>query len=308
MIRVQIPATTANLGPGFDTLGMALQLYNIIEMEEIEQGLQIEVEGEGWQHIPLNDSNLVIKVANLVFKRVHYQPKGLKLRLINNVPVSSGLGSSATAIVGGLVAANVLSGNKLSEKDLLVMATSLEGHPDNVAPALLGGLVIAGVVDGDVKYVRVNPPAGMRCVVATPEFPLSTKKARDVLPRKVPMSDAVFNISRTALLVASLLQGDLNLMSAAMDDRLHQPYRCSLIPGMKKVFAAAKLAGAKGVALSGAGPTLIAFTQGNEEHIAKVMKDTFQENSVKCQVQIVDPTPEGASYIQYEPGQEALRG
>jgi len=302
MIRVQVPATTANLGPGFDTLGMALQLYNFVEMEEIDQGLQIEVEGEGWQFIPLNDSNLVIKVADMVFKRVRYQPKGLRVRLINNVPVASGLGSSATAIVGGLVAANVLSGNKLSRKELLVMATSLEGHPDNVAPALLGGLVVSAVVDGDVKYIKINPPVNMRCVVATPEFPLSTKKAREVLPHQVSMSDAVFNISRTALLVSSLMQGDLTLMSVAMDDRLHQPYRCSLIPGMKKVFAAVKLAGAKGVALSGAGPTLIAFTAGGEEHIVKVMKDTFKESGVKCRVRIVDPTPEGASWVAYKQG------
>lgn len=294
MVRVQVPATSANLGPGFDTLGMALQLYNIIEMEEVNGNTVIEVEGEGAEEISKDSSNIVFKAAQSVFKQANYEPKGLRIKLINNIPIARGLGSSAAAIVGGIVAANFVSGEKLTEKEMLSMATSIEGHPDNVAPALLGGIVVSAMADDEVRYLKIAPPNNLKCVVAIPDFLLSTSAAREVLPQSISLNDAIFNISRASLLVGAFINGDLSLLSVAMDDKLHQPYRCSLIPGMKKVFAAAKLAGAKGVALSGAGPTLIAFTDKNSELIAKVMKETFIENGVQARVLILDPNPIGA--------------
>jgi homoserine kinase len=294
MIRVQIPATTANMGPGFDTLGMALKLYNFVEMEETGLGLKIDVDGDGADKISRDASNIVYLAASKLFKLVNYQPVGLRLKITNNIPLARGLGSSASAIVGGLIAANKLSGSRLGEKELLNLATEIEGHPDNVAPALLGGIVVSAQVDGEIKFAKIEPPVKLKCVVAIPDFALPTKLAREVLPQSVSMTDAVFNIGRVSLLVTALIRQDFNLMATAMDDRIHQPYRASLVPGMKKVFAAAKLAGAKGVVLSGAGPTLIAFCDINTSLIAKVMKDTFMQSGIITQVMELEPNPVGA--------------
>ena len=294
MIRVKVPATVANLGPGFDCLGMALEFYNTVELHEVPSGLCIEVHGEGTELIPKNEQNIVYQAAKRVFQKVGYTPTGIRVKLTNNVPVGKGLGSSASAIVGGIIAANVMSGKQLKEKDLLSLAAEMEGHPDNIAPALLGGIIVSVPLDGDVKYIKITPPSQLKCVVAVPDFCLSTKISREVLPQQVSFNDAVFNIGRVALLVASLQQGELSLLSVAMEDRMHQAYRSGLIPGMKKVMAAAKLAGARGVTLSGAGPTLIAFADNNMELIAKVMKDTFRQNGIMAKVFILNPSPVGS--------------
>lgn len=298
MVRVQVPATTANLGPGFDCLGMALQLYNVVEMSRTTSGLIIEVQGEGAGDIARDESNVVYKAAMLVFNNVGYRPGGLKIKLINSIPVARGLGSSASAIVGGMIAANILSGGKLSQKELLSMACSMEGHPDNVTAALLGGMVISVPVEGEVKCSKIDPPSGLRTVVAIPDFTLSTKTAREILPQQIPLNDAVFNLGRVALLVAAMQKGDFSLLGTAMEDRLNQPFRSTLVPGMKKVLAAARLAGARGVTLSGAGPTLIAFADSNLELIAKVMRDTFKQNGVLARVMILDPSPVGARALE----------
>ncbi|HEX3030913.1 MAG TPA: homoserine kinase [Bacillota bacterium] len=294
MVRVRVPATTANLGPAFDAVGMALQLYNTVEMDIISQGLRFEISGVGADFIPRNGSNLIYKVARKVLERVGFEAPGLHIRLNNGIPVSSGLGSSAAAIVGAMVAANELSGSRLTQEELLVMATELEGHPDNVAPALLGGVVVAVGSEGRVEHFEFDPPEGMMAVVAIPSFPMSTKAARGLLPSGISFQDAVFNVGRTALLVASLAKGHLEGLLVGMEDKLHQPYRSPLIPGMDEVFAEAKKAGAKGVALSGAGPTLIAFTRGNEEKIAATMQNTWQDHGVETQVLVVAPDRKGA--------------
>ncbi|MDK2888877.1 MAG: homoserine kinase [Thermoanaerobacter sp.] len=298
MVRVQVPATTANLGPGFDCLGMALKFYNIIEMAQVSSGLSIEVHGEGVQDITRDESNIVYRAAMHLFKQVGFVPAGLRIRLLNNIPVARGLGSSASAIVGGLVAANVLSGNKLSPRELLTMASQLEGHPDNVAPALLGGVIISAIVEGEVRYVKIDPPPGLKVVVVIPDFQLSTRAAREVLPQHVSLGDAVFNLGRAALLVAALQQGRLDLLATAMEDRLHQPYRASLVPGMKKVLAAARLAGARGVCLSGAGPSIIALADSNMELIARVMKDTFRESGIPARALVLEPSSIGARALE----------
>ena len=298
MVRVQVPATTANMGPGFDTLGMALKLYNIIEMEDVGYGLQIEVEGDGADQIPRDASNVVYIAASRIFKISGFKPKGLRIKITNNIPLARGLGSSAAAIIGGLVAANIISGNKLGEKEIINLATELEGHPDNVAPALLGGIVVTAQAEGEVKYSKINTPAKLRCVVAIPDFALPTKLAREVLPQSVSLSDAIYNIGRTALLVTALMKQDFNLLSTAMDDRIHQPYRANLVPGMKKVFAAAKLAGARGIVLSGAGPTLIAFCDDSTYLIAKVMKETFLQSGIHAKVMEIEPNPVGAIALE----------
>ena len=205
MIRVQVPATTANLGPGFDCLGMALELYNVVEFSKIHHGLVIEIEGEGAGEIPRDQKNLVYRAARQVFDKTAYNPGGLRIRLSNNIPLGRGLGSSASAVVGGIIAAAVMSGASLGQRELLALACSMEGHPDNVAPAILGGLVIYTTsVDGEINWLKVDLPAGLKVVAAVPDFPVNTRESRESLPHMVTLRDAVFNISRAALLVGAL--------------------------------------------------------------------------------------------------------
>ncbi len=298
MIRVQVPASTANLGPGFDCLGMALELYNTVEVIPTSRGLVIDVSGEGAADLPRDEHNLVFQAVQRVFRQVGYSPAGLKLRLFNQIPVARGLGSSTSAIVGGVIAANLLSGGKLSVKEMVVLASSVEGHPDNVAPAVLGGIVVSVQAEGEVKYLKIQPPPGLKGVVAIPDFAFTTKTSREILPAQVTFQDASFNVGRVALLVAALQQGDLSLLGVAMEDRLHQSLRSSYIPGFKKVLAAAKLAGARGVTLSGAGPTVIAFADSNLDLIARVMGDTFRQNGVKSKVLVLKPSPIGARALE----------
>lgn len=298
MIRVQVPATAANLGPGFDCLGMALELYNTVEFSKIPRGLVIEVEGLGADTLPRDASNLVYQAAAMVFERAGYEPGGLRIRLTNHIPVGRGMGSSAAAIVGGIIAANVMCGAGLGTREMIALALSLEGHPDNVAPALLGGLVIYAATEGEINWVKLDLPPALKAVVVVPDFTLNTREARDKLPAMVAMRDAAFNISRTALLVAALQQGDFAALGIAMDDRLHQPYRFGSIPGFKKVVSAARLAGARGVALSGAGPSLIALADNNCHLIAKVMQETFRECGVKARSMILAPSPVGARALE----------
>jgi len=298
MVRVQVPATTANLGPGFDCLGMALQLYNSVEMSLTSSGLSIEVQGEGSQDILRDENNMVYQAALRVFKLVGNKPAGLRLKLNNNIPVARGLGSSSAAIVGGMIAANILSGNTLTNKEIINLAHGMEGHPDNLAAAVLGGIVVAVSTEGEIRCQKIPPPKNLRTVVAIPDFTLSTRTAREALPQQIPLSDAAFNLGRVALLVAALFTGDINQFGPAMEDRLHQPYRTSLVPGMKKVFAAAKLAGAKGVALSGAGPAIIAYTDDNVELIARVMRETFRQNGISAKSLILGISPVGARALE----------
>jgi homoserine kinase len=277
---------------------MALKLYNIIELEKQDAGISIEVIGEGVKEIARDERNIVYQAVWRLFKQINYPLKGLKIKLINHIPVTRGLGSSAAAIVGGLIGANMLSGGKLSLKDILNLAANMEGHPDNVAPAIYGGILVSVPVDNEIKSLKILPPAGLKVIVGIPDYPLATKKSREVLPQQVSLQDAVFNLGRLALLVAALHQGDLSLLATAMEDRLHQPYRAPLIPGMKKIFAAARLAGARGVTLSGAGPTIAAFVDRNPEHIAQVMRDTFKENGLSAKTVILETSLTGARALE----------
>jgi len=301
MISLKVPATTANLGPGFDTLGMCLDMYNYISMEEAGDGLIINVTGDGAKKIPKDSSNLAYKAAEMVFQKVNYKPKGLKITMQNNIPMARGLGSSASVIVGGMVAANHVSGCKLNYDQILHMATCMEGHPDNVAPALFGGIVTSAQFDEETVCRKIMPPANLTTVVAIPDYELSTEKARNVLPAEVPLRDAVYNISRVSLLVWALINSDLELMGKAMEDKLHQPYRMHLIPGMNEVAQAAKDMGAYSFALSGAGPALIAFcTSNNAEDIGKVMQRTFMESGIQCAIKNLRPMADGVKILDRE--------
>jgi homoserine kinase len=266
-VTVRIPASSANLGPGFDAIGLALALYNHVTFTRQPAGLTITVEGEGADEIPCNQRNLVWQSAEKVWQLVGGRPDGLHIALRNDIPVGSGLGSSSAAIIGGLVAANALAGEPLSRDDLLNLAGQIEGHPDNIAPALLGGLV-AAFMHGDQVVWRQLPVAEMQVVVVKPDYPFLTEQARAALPPMVSRADAVFNIGRTPLVLEALKSADYPLLALAMHDRLHQPTRLPLMPGLQVAADRMRAAGAAAVALSGAGPSLIAFSADSHAAIA----------------------------------------
>ncbi len=299
-VTVKVPGTSANCGPGFDCLGLAVTIYNELELTLLEENkLVIETQGDGADSIPTDEKNIVWKSARMILERSKQNDKfkGAVIRMKNNIPMSRGLGSSAAAIVAGLVAANEILEKPFGKNDLLKFATEIEGHPDNVAPALFGGFTVSVVEKGQVQTFSFLPKIKLKMVVAVPDFQLSTRTARQVLPQTVPMKDAIFNISRASMLVASLIQGKEKFLSFAFNDALHQPYRKNLVPGMEEVFQAAKKAGALGVALSGAGPCLIAFTAASqkiENEIATEMVQTFKQNEVKADALILDLDTRGA--------------
>ena len=297
MVTVRVPATTANLGPGFDVLGLALNLYNHVEMKLSPHGLLIEVEGEGQANIPTDDTNIVYRAACKVWNRCGFTYPGIHIKLSNNIPLARGLGSSAAAITGGIVAANALAGYPLSTEELLKLAIEFEGHPDNVAPALLGGLVMS-IVDGDEIYShKVEVKQDIQIGAIIPHFPLSTKAGRRLLPKQVLLEDAVYNISRTAFLVTAFLQNRFDLLQHGMQDRLHQPYRSTAIPGMELAFNRAKAAGAHGVAISGSGPTLVAFCLDNIDNVCREMESAFLEQGIDVSIMKLLPDNDGARVV-----------
>lgn len=274
MISVRVAATTANLGPGFDCLGMALTLYNEVVFEETAAGLSVTVEGEGAGWLPVDETNLVVRAAERLFERVGRRPAGLRVWQRNGIPAGSGLGSSAAAVVGGLVAANTLVDGGLAREELLALATEMEGHPDNVAPALYGGLTLVVQDNGRLLVEPIAVPP-LQVVVVLPDFDLPTAAARAALPKQVPHGDAVFNAGRLGLLLRALAAGDFGRLAVAMQDRLHQPYRLPLVPGLSAAFEAGRAAGAAAVALSGAGPSVIAFAAEGHEAIGEAMAGAF---------------------------------
>jgi homoserine kinase len=298
-VKVRVPGTTANCGPGFDTVGIACTIYSELELILSEKGnLTIEIDGEGKGCIPTDENNIIYQAVRTVLDKVGKPYQGIYLKLYNKIPLARGLGSSAAAIVGGLIAANAATGNTLTKEEIFSIATIIEGHPDNVAPAIFGGITIS-VMQGDQPvYLRFLPEKTLSMVVAIPEFNLSTHRARQVLPDIITMKDAVFNISRVALLIGSLCKGEFHHLQYALEDKVHQPYRQQLIPGMQQVFHAAIAKGAYGAALSGAGPCLIAFTESNCHEIGAAMVQAFADNNVKADSVILTIDAEGAKVIE----------
>ena len=294
-VSVSVPATTANLGAGFDCLGLALNLRSTVEIWEIERGLEIEAEGESEGELPLDATNLMVRAAERVFKKVGRRPVGLHVRAVNGIPLSSGMGSSAAAIIGGLVAANALVDGRLSRLEILKMACQMEGHADNVAATLFGGLVLVSSTAEALVMRHLGVPP-LKVVIALPAVRLSTAEARAALPPQVPLKNAVFNIGRALLTAQALARGDFELLHQAVDDRLHQPYRQPLIPGCVAAEAEARGAGAVAVTLSGAGPSLAAFapSAGRSQAIADAMKSAFEASGVACRTFILSVDSLGA--------------
>ncbi len=271
-VKVRVPASTANLGPGFDALGMALGLYNEIEVALEGVGLRLEVEGEGAERLQaLGDRNLVARSVSETLERLGTRAGGIRIRMLNRIPLSRGLGSSSAAALGGVAAAAALAGATLRPEEMLDLALPFEGHPDNITPALLGGLTVSTLVEGKIRCVRLPVPDSLQAIAVIPEFFLSTAKARKALPVMVPRQDAVFNVGRVALFLAAMQAGRLDLLREAAQDRLHQPYRAPLVPGMPEVLAEGERAGALACFLSGAGPTLLALTTGDGSDIGQKM-------------------------------------
>ena len=284
---VIVPATTANLGPGFDCLGLSLALYNTLEVHPREEGLLVTIEGEGEGIIAIDHRNMMVDAMLRLAAEVGRVLPAVHLHQSNEIPVSSGLGSSAAAVLAGLLAANRLMEEPLTPEELLALAVTIEGHPDNMAPAFYGGLVLAGANGGRLQVEQL-PVADLRVAVVLPHFDLSTVEARHVLPRDVPFSDAVYNLGRLGLLLPALAQGDYDKLGVAMRDRLHQPYRVPLIPGMQAAFDAAAAAGAQSVALSGAGPGVIAFAAREHEAVATAMRRAFAGAGLDSRAWILD--------------------
>ena len=292
--HVRVPATSANLGPGFDALGLALALYNEVVAEE-GQGVTVRVEGEGADRLPRDGKNIVARGVKLAYEAAGHPFKGCALTCVNRIPAARGLGSSAAAWVGGLLAGNALAGAQLSKEALLTLAARAEGHPDNVAAAIFGGLTVSCGTPEGVVAVALPVPANLAWVVLVPEVTSSTAEARALLPQAVPRADAVFNVQRVALLLASLQTARPSPLAIALDDRLHQPYRLKLFPWLPAVAAAARDAGALGCVLSGAGPSLLAVVAGDGGAVAGAMETALRKAGVSGSARALAVDAEGAT-------------
>ena len=294
MVKVKVPATSANMGAGFDCLGVALGLYNYVEAEETDNGLVIDIKDSTADYLPGNERNLVYRSMKTLFDEVGYTAKGLHLVQKNDIPVTRGLGSSSAGIVGGLLAANEISKADLSRDEILAIAARIEGHPDNVAPAIMGGMTVNVTDFGKFKYVRTDVPEDLMFAAFVPEFTLSTKKARGVLPKTVSVRDAVFNMGRSALLMSSIMTGKYENIRAATADKLHQRYRKKFIPNIDDVFKAAYRADALGVYLSGAGPAVVAIIKADNENFVKKMNYFVKTKINGWNMHILKPDNMGA--------------
>ena len=299
-VKIRVPASTANLGPGFDTLGLALALYNEVELSDEGEGVQLSVEGEGRAALEkAGAQNLALRAVQSTLRDLGASPSGLRVRQINRIPLRRGLGSSAAACLGWIAAAARLARVELSTDEILTRALPFEGHPDNIAPALLGGLTASAIVEGRVVSARVPVPEGLKAVAVIPTLEIATKRAREVLPTQVPFQDAVFNLTRLALLLAGLATGRLELLRAGSEDRLHQPYRAALLPGMQAVLDEGRRAGALAVFLSGAGSTLLALVKDGGEGIGLRMGERWRRDfGVENSVRLLEIDRQGLSYLE----------
>lgn len=304
-VRVRVPASSANLGPGFDALGLALGLYNTVELttRPLEwQGrpvadFQVEVQGEGVGELPADGSNAVILAAQAVFEQADATLPGLRVVMHNDIPPESGLGSSSAAYAAGVAAANALLGGPLDIQSMFRLTAELEGHPDNAAAAVLGGLTAASRGACGLAARRLHIAMGVQVVVALPDMRMSTEQQREVLPHQVTLVDAASSIGRAVLVAEALATADYELLGAMMLDVLHEPYRRVGIPGYDAVGEAAREAGAAAVALSGSGPSLIAFAQENHAAIGAAMRAAFRGAGIESRVWTLPVDREGVTVL-----------
>ncbi len=292
--RIQVPATSANLGPGFDCMALALDLWNDVVLEPAEGPMRAAVEGEGAHSLPKDGRNRIAQAAAQVFQKTGEPGPGFSIRCANRIPVSSGMGSSAAAAVGGLLAANAAIGSPYSRQNLIQLSLALEHHADNAVAAFVGGLVIISVEDGRVLWRRYELPRMQVCVIV-PEKHISTGESRAFLPEKIDHRDAVFNIGKALLVAEALRSADYRLLGEAMQDRLHQPYRMPHLPGVEEIIQAARQAGAAAAVLSGAGPGVIAFADSGLEGIQTAMLAAAKERKLAARGFVLHVSNTGAN-------------
>jgi len=304
-VVVDVPATTANLGAGYDCLGMALDLVNRVELEVrgwSRDGVELTVEGEGAGELAADRSNRFVRGLEAALTEARGEgaaDAAWRVTMKNRIPLARGLGSSAAATVGGLVAGNALVGGALEPRDLLRLATEIEGHPDNAAAALLGGLAASVVTTDGVEAIRFDVPRELRAVLFVPELRLATDAMRRVLPSKVPLGDAVANLSRVAVGIAGLATGRLDVLRWLTEDRLHEPYRAAVFPQLPRLVADARAAGAIGACLSGAGSTVIAFSDSLAAiaAIEGAFRAAAADTDLPGRIEVVAPRNAGAALV-----------
>ncbi len=289
-VTVRVPATTSNLGPGFDTLGLALKLHNHVAIRETDNPAVIRTDTG-------RDSPAAVAVTRQAvasfFERSKIKPHGLQVEVKGDVPYAAGLGSSVTVRLGVVFALNELNNRPLSDAAMLDLIAALEGHPDNAAPALFGGFVVCAVVDGAVRYRRINVPPTLKFVVVVPEFGVETEQARIILPRAVPLREAVQNMQRVALITAIMAAGEFSLLRGLFADNLHQPYRKKLMPMLDEVIRAGIEAGALGGWLSGSGPSIVCMTEHKDKPVSEAMAAVFASNKTRCVTHVLAADNDG---------------
>ncbi len=309
-VSVKVPATTANFGSGFDCFGMALPIYNTITIEETVlpgTGIEINIISEtdddddfAIEHIPKDENNIIYKAVEMLYNSIGQSPSELKINIKSQIPIAKGLGSSASIIVGGLIAANELLNKPADEAALLSIATEVEGHPDNVTPAIVGGLVITSLEDdGSIIYRKLHWPEEWHITVCIPDYELATDISRSVLPSEVPMKDATFNARRTAMFIEAINTKDAELMKLALQDKLHQPYRTKLVPGLQDIMDNLKHEeNVIGCVLSGAGPSILIISQRNNlDKIKSIVSETWANYNVKTDIKTLKVEELGAQIL-----------
>ena len=312
-VSVKVPATTANLGPGFDCMGMALPIYNTVTIEETVlpgTGIEINVIAEddtsdelSLEHIPMDENSIIYKAVELLYNSIGQTPSELKITVHTQIPVARGLGSSASVIVGGLIAANELLGRPADEAALLSIATEVEGHPDNITPAIVGGLVLtSSEEDGSIVYRKLDWPQEWNLTLCVPEYELATDISRSVLPKEVPIQAAVFNAKRLAMFIQAIHTKDSALMKLALKDKLHQPYRMKLVPGLEKIIENLKHEeNVLGCVLSGAGPSILIISERNNlDKIRSIVRETWADLNVKAEIYTLPVENNGAQIISLD--------
>lgn len=312
-VSVKVPATTANLGPGFDCMGLALPIYNTVTIEETVlpgTGVEINIIAENdsaddfsLEHIPMDENSIIYKAVELLYNSIGQSPSELKITIHSQIPIARGLGSSASVIVGGLLAANELLGRPADEAALLSIATEVEGHPDNITPAIIGGLTLTSSEDdGSIVYRKLEWPEEWTLTVCIPEYELATDISRSVLPKEVPMHDAVFNAQRMGMFIQAIHTKDSELMKLALKDKLHQPYRMKLVPGLEKIAERLKHEeNVLGCVLSGAGPSILIISEKNNiDKIKSIVRDVWTDLNVKAELITLPVENQGAQVLSPE--------
>lgn len=301
-IRVKSPASSANLGPCFDCAGIALPLYNVVKTKKTNDGKIVVIIDEKGdvRRFEVDEKNIIFQSFKKFHEKTNTEMSGYEVNVETEIPIARGLGSSASVIAGALIGANELNGKPLSEHDLINIAASIEGHPDNTTPALTGGFVVASIEDdGNVLYEKIKWCNDWKISVCIPDYKLLTELARSVLPKEINFKDAVYNIQKSAQLITAITNGNEDIMRSALKDRIHQPYREKLIPGMVDIIEKLREEqNVLGCVLSGAGPTLAVITKGdNIDNVKQIVHKIWYDLDIKYQIMTFDPVNQGATVI-----------